>query len=128
MAGFCWQVIRTTETGGTKLLYNGEPVDGKCEKNRPDHKGIIGASGVTQAMDSEYVYGDSFTYDTTTGEFKLTNPTTATWSDSTYENILSKFTCKSDSDTCTTMYQINSYESNTKANLSSYTIGDTNSI
>ena len=23
-AGKCWQIIRTTETGGTKLIYNGE--------------------------------------------------------------------------------------------------------
>ena len=29
--GFCWQVIRTTETGGTKVLYNGIPTNGKCE-------------------------------------------------------------------------------------------------
>ena len=30
-AGFCWQMIRTTDTGGTKLIYNGVPkeVDGK---------------------------------------------------------------------------------------------------
>lgn len=26
----CWQIIRTTSTGGVKLLYNGLPVDGKC--------------------------------------------------------------------------------------------------
>ncbi len=24
-AGYCWKIIRTTEQGGTKLLYNGEP-------------------------------------------------------------------------------------------------------
>ena len=23
-AGFCWQIVRTTSTGGTKLIYNGE--------------------------------------------------------------------------------------------------------
>ena len=34
---FCWQVVRTTETGGTKLIYNGEPVDGKCEGSRGDY-------------------------------------------------------------------------------------------
>ena len=28
--GFCWQMIRTTDTGGVKLLYNGVPTDGKC--------------------------------------------------------------------------------------------------
>jgi len=29
--GFCWKIIRTTDTGGTKLIYNGKPVDGKCD-------------------------------------------------------------------------------------------------
>ncbi len=29
--GFCWQIVRTTETGGVKLIYNGDSVDGKCE-------------------------------------------------------------------------------------------------
>ena len=28
--GYCWKIIRTTETGGTKLLYNGVPVSGEC--------------------------------------------------------------------------------------------------
>ncbi len=27
---FCWQLIRTTDTGGVKLIYNGVPTDGKC--------------------------------------------------------------------------------------------------
>ena len=27
----CWKIIRTTETGGIKIIYNGIPVDGKCE-------------------------------------------------------------------------------------------------
>ena len=28
--GFCWRIIRTTDTGGVKLLYNGTPVDDQC--------------------------------------------------------------------------------------------------
>ena len=27
----CWKIIRTTETNGVKLIYNGTPTDGKCE-------------------------------------------------------------------------------------------------
>ena len=26
----CWLIVRTTETGGTKLLYNGTPTNGQC--------------------------------------------------------------------------------------------------
>ena len=28
--GFCWKIIRTTDTGGTKLMYNGPVSNGKC--------------------------------------------------------------------------------------------------
>ena len=121
----CWQMIRTTETGGTKMIYNGEPVDGKCESSRGDHKGIVGATGST-TLNAECLYGDSFTYDTTNNTFTLTDTTTAIWSDSTYENLIGKFTCENTEGTCTTLYNVNGYESNTTAYTSSYTIGDTN--
>ena len=29
-ANFCWKIIRTTETGGVRIVYNGAPVKGKC--------------------------------------------------------------------------------------------------
>ena len=30
-AGFCWKIVRTTDTGGTKLIYNGTPdANGDC--------------------------------------------------------------------------------------------------
>ena len=29
-AGYCWRIIRTTETGGVKMIYNGVPTDGVC--------------------------------------------------------------------------------------------------
>ena len=29
-AGFCWQMIRTTDTGGVKIIYNGDATGGKC--------------------------------------------------------------------------------------------------
>jgi len=29
-AGFCWKIIRSTSTGGLKLLYSGLPNEGKC--------------------------------------------------------------------------------------------------
>ncbi len=126
-AGFCWQMIRTTETGGIKMIYNGEPdSNGECGSGRDNHKGIVQSSFTSQSINSSYLYGSSFTYDTTTSEFTLTDTETATWSDSTYENLIGKFTCKTTSDTCTTIYQINSYVSNTNAYLSYYTIADTN--
>ena len=28
--GFCWRILRTTNTGGIKMIYNGEPTNGTC--------------------------------------------------------------------------------------------------
>ena len=123
----CWQMIRTTETGGIKMIYNGEPDnDGNCGSSRGDHKGIVGTNGSTLTLNASYLYGDSFTYDITNNAFTLTDTTTATWSDSTYENLLGKFTCKNTEGTCTTLYNVNGYQDSTTAYTSSYTISDTN--
>ena len=122
--GFCWQVIRTTETGGTKVIYNGEPVDGKCESTRANHTGILGA-GATYSLNSSMLYGSSFTYNETNGVFELVDTMTATWSDATYESLIGKYTCKTQSNTCTRIYAVNGYYSDTSAYLSSYAIGST---
>jgi len=124
--GYCWQVIRTTETKGIKIVYNGEPVDGKCESTRVNHKGIVGTNGSSQTLNAEYLYGSSFTYNITNNTFTLIDTTTAAWNDATYEELIGKFTCMNTTGTCTTMYNVNGYESNTTAYTAEYTIGDTN--
>ena len=125
--GFCWQVIRTTETGGIKMIYNGEPVDGKCESTRENHTGIVQINeGTYENISQEYLYGTSFTYDTTNNTFTLINTHLSTWSIETYKNLLGKYTCKNTTGTCTTIYNINGYESNNEAYVSAYIIDDTN--
>ncbi len=131
---FCWQVVRTTETGGTKLVYNGEVVDGKCENTREDHIGIVGSEinyisdieALAVDLSEEYLYGSTFTYDKTNKTFKLVDTSLATWSNSTYESLLGKYTCKSKTDTCTKLYGVNSYGTNKIAFTSSYRIDNTN--
>ncbi|UKI58274.1 MAG: hypothetical protein L6V81_02245 [Clostridium sp.] len=29
-AGFCWKIIRTTDNGSIKMIYNGVPTNGAC--------------------------------------------------------------------------------------------------
>lgn len=133
-ANRCWQVLRTTETGGTKLVYNGEVVDGKCESTRGDHIGIVGTEirylndleATAVDLSDEYLYGSTFTYDKTNKTFKLIDTSLGTWSDSTYENLLGKFTCMSKTDTCTKLYNVNSYGDDKIAFTSSYRIDNTN--
>ncbi len=125
--GFCWQMIRTTETGGIKMIYNGEPVNGKCESSRSDHIGIVGTDGTPDSLNSEYLYGSSFTYDTTNNSFTLVDTTLATWGSSTYESLIGKYTCKNTTGTCTTLYNVNGYIYDiNQAYTSSYTVGNTN--
>ena len=58
-ANKCWLVVRTTETGGTKLIYNGTPTaDNKCNGDNSS----IGNSVYNDSYDSEedvsYLYSD----------------------------------------------------------------------
>ena len=41
-ANYCWKIVRTTETGGIKLIYNGTPTDGVCNNTGTDSQ--IGTS------------------------------------------------------------------------------------
>ncbi|MBQ3435472.1 MAG: BspA family leucine-rich repeat surface protein, partial [Bacilli bacterium] len=122
----CWQMLRTTDTGGVKLIYNGKyhPTY-KCDVSRSTDKGVIGTFGTTKNLNGSYQYGDSYAYNESTGIFTLTNPTTATWSDSTYQNLIGKYTCANSSSTCTTLYYVGPYNNSTTAYTASYTIGDT---
>ena len=66
----CWKIIRTTETGGIKLIYNGTPTDGKCEIQTGTSTQIGTSAFNTKADDNAYVgymYGTagSTTYEAT---------------------------------------------------------------
>ena len=123
--GYCWQMYRTTETGGIKMLYYGKPVDGKCEANRENTLGIVGSVNDNNDFSENYLYGDSFSYDEENLTFTLTDTTQATWSDSTYKDLIGKFTCKNTTGTCTEIYLVNAYMSNTNAYTVKYSITNT---
>lgn len=59
-AGFCWKIVRTTETGGIKLLYNGVSSNGKCLGNSY----TIGMSSFNDGEGAlylgSYMYGDIY--------------------------------------------------------------------
>ena len=114
-AGFCWKIVRTTETGGTKLIYNGLPdQDGYCTNtigestqisksafnsngNSPAYNGymygnVYGAQSTSNS--ATYIAGNSFTYDN--GTYTLIN---------TKEGIDDNhhYTCFTDSTSCTSV-------------------------
>ena len=55
-AGFCWKIVRTTETGGVKIIYNGTPDEnGQCT-NTTGVTTQIGTSAFNETHNStEYV-------------------------------------------------------------------------
>lgn len=62
-ANICWKIVRTTETGGVKLLYNGKPTaDGKCTATGEDT--TIGKSKFNEKSnspaDAGYMYGERY--------------------------------------------------------------------
>ena len=133
-AGYCWQIIRTTDNGGIRLIYNGVPVNNQCETNRGVTKGINGLNGTTQVMSGATLFGRNYDYNLNTGEFTIGNsvslPTTWTTNDNNsngiadYKELIGTYTCLSSSNTCTTLYYVGSYYSPTTANVSKYTIGN----
>ena len=118
-ANHCWQMIRTTDVGGVKLLYNGEvDSNGKCGTDRGTHLGQN--SVVSKNLASSYYYSTSYKYNSTTNEFSLDGDIQqAVWSNSTYSSLIGKYTCmKSTSNaTCSTLYKVELFESSSYAKV-----------
>ena len=64
-AGFCWEMLRTTDTGGVKMIYNGIPNNGKCNATgadkRIDVEEFINSRGSSPA-DVGYMYNTRYAY------------------------------------------------------------------
>ena len=117
-AGHCWQMMRTTDTGGVKMIYNGEVENNQCLNTRGNHIGYTDST--TQSLNSSYYYGTDYTYDSTNNVFILSGTLEqATWDATTGPTLIGKYTCKNtdESGTCATLYLIESYYDTTKANV-----------
>ena len=101
-ANHCWKMIRTTDTGGVKLMYNGEAENNQCLENRDGHIGYN--SSTDDSLNPTYYYGTDYTYDKTNNVFSLSGTVT------TGTIQIGQYTCKSTSSTgtCSTLYQVDS--------------------
>ena len=99
-ADHCWQMIRTTDTGGVKLLYNGEVEDGKCLNNRGSHVGYAGSG--SKAYDANKWYGTKYTFNKSTNLFSLAGDI---FLGSQLDSYVGYYTCNSGSQsgTCATL-------------------------
>ena len=131
-ADHCWQMIRTTDTGGVKMIYNGEAEDGKCLDTRGTHIGY--STQRITSMGTNYWYGTEYTYDSSTNTFKVSGETEqATWNETTAPGLIGKYTCRRTNvdATCSTLYyvcgynaQLLAYVFDINANIKYYNIGN----
>jgi hypothetical protein len=136
---YCWQIVRTTTTGGVKLIYNGPKTeDNKCPSDaalRSKPLGVVTQNSTNPiTITGSKIYGTSFEIykDGDTNKFRLLHTNTYSWSDSTYQNISGKFVCGTSSsptgtsDTCTVLYYVGDYVSSTEVNYLKLTINTVN--
>ena len=129
-ANFCWKIVRTTETGGIKLIYNGLPSNGTCNNtgdstqigtsafntpnNSPTYVGYMyGTVYPIKKFDmsipsDEFNFGKDVTY--SNGVYTLNSTTTVSVVDyvgesDKYSNNY-HYTCFSSSDTCNNVYYV----------------------
>ena len=104
----CWNMYRTTDTGGVKLVYNGEAVDNQCLNNRGSHVGYAGFN--TSDWVDNYWYGTDYIYNSDTGEFSLSGTKSQRVANGTKidADLVGQYTCKSTNEfaTCSTLYMV----------------------
>ena len=145
-AGFCWKMVRTTSTGGVKLIYNGP----YSEANKCNNTGTVSQIGIgsfnstpASPADVGYMYGIRYVYHLhypssiavlerytigsnyyygnsitySNGTYTLQNATQKSWADN-YNKLTGYYTCRSTSTTCSKVYYISGANSSYQYTLS----------
>ena len=140
-ANFCWRIVRTTETGGVKLIYDGKPSNGQCNNtgadttigniqfntsyNSPAYVGYMYNTAHTASskdittLSGNIVFGNDAIYDASTKKYTLKDTKTLTnpsnWN-SEYSNYTDRYhyTCFSSGTTCQNVYYIHTIYSGDK--------------
>ena len=124
----CWKIIRTAETGGIKIIYNGTPTDGKCETQTGDAT-QIGTSKFNETSNDNayvgYMYGTagSSTYAAT--HANTNDSTIKTYIDNWYSQNFDETTTSKLEDTifCNDR-STKAYDANTIGDISMSTYGN----
>ena len=132
---YCWHIVRTTDTGGIKMIYNGDvstvesngTISYNCGITRPIQNKI---SSETALSNGSYYYADDYEIVSNVGNYvtyrlksknnPITQVTVTTSNASTViETIASNYpyTCRSTTEngTCTDLYKVDGYISGTSA-------------
>ncbi len=60
-AGFCWEIVRTTNKGGIKIVYDGTVNDGKCNNIKDDRLNFQSSINAEADMDLHYAIKENDT-------------------------------------------------------------------
>ena len=116
--GFCWKIVRTTDTGGIKLIYNGNPVNNQCGSDRIIEKNQDITVQIADFNQFSLTFGDTYEYDSTNKVFNITgNTSQVTVSSSTITSLIGKYFCNDFqvSSTCGSILKVESYDSTTES-------------
>ena len=120
--GVCWKIIRTTKTGGVKLVYNGEVENGKCFSTRSNKTGIKGLNAEEIDLNGEYLYGTKFEINGTS--FRVSGTTnTGTYTSATSSSYQGLYTCLNISGVCDKIYRVGTNSNGTVVFASVYEVG-----
>lgn len=126
-ANFCWKIVRTTDRGGVKLIYNGTPNSSKQCTSTGTTSSITFNSNINSLADvgymygkryiaesfsstTSYIYGNDAMYDTDTKKYTLLDTATTTASVNQSDGIQRHYTCKSSTEsTCSNVYYVYTY-------------------
>lgn len=93
---YCWQIVRTTNTGGTKLIYSGVPISSKCTATGTDK--TIGLSPYNLSGSDNtfvgYMYSNKKSSTLEETQSNLYESTLKQYIDKWYENNMISYTNK----------------------------------
>lgn len=105
-AGMCWQMIRTTDTGDVRMIYNGE-VDSNdgCGTDRKNHPNYSGIEEIT--LNAKHKYSTDYSYKKAVKNFKVAGDL-VTVDTSNPSSLIGTYTCLNSHKavSCSTLYQV----------------------
>ncbi len=105
-AGMCWQMIRTTDTGDVRMIYNGAvDSNGSCGTDRKGQYAFSGIEAIT--LNSKHYYGTDYTYDSILKKFKAAGNKLAI-DTANPSSLIGSYTCLNTQKnvSCSTLYQV----------------------
>ena len=109
-AGKCWEAFRTTDGGGTKLLYNGIPVNNTCKDDRTRNGDIyhVNTYSYESGTTLSTKFSKSYTYNTEDQKYHMNGDMfEGALTEESYRDIIGMYTCNNGENVlCDDIYEV----------------------